>query len=93
MLFNRLKYSESCWTGTRVPKILKAVFDVLPGIREGLLDHRFRHDVPGKENTTTSFDLPRTTTLSVFKKFMGRMSSSRLSRYWARDSGNVNAGG
>ena len=70
MLFNRLKYSESGWIGTRVPIFLKAVFDVLLEIREGLLDPRFPHNLPGKENATTSFDLPRTTTSSVFKKFM-----------------------
>ena len=87
MLFNRLKYSESGWTGTHVSIFLKAVFDVLPGIRDGLLDPHFLHNLPGKENTTTSFDLPRTTTSSVFKKFMVSMSFSMLFKYWPRNSG------
>ena len=87
MLFNRLKYSESGWTGTRVSIFLMAVFDVLLGMREGLFDHRFLHNLPGKEHTTTSLELPRTTTSFVSKKFMGRMSFSRLLRYWPRDSG------
>ena len=98
MLFNRLKYSESVWIGTRVPIFLKAVFDVLPGIREGLLDLRYLHNLPWKGNTTTSFGLPRTATSSVFRKVMGRMYCSRLIRYWSRDSdymvpNNPNAGG
>ena len=50
MLLNRPKYRESVWTGTLVPIFLKAVFDVLPGIREGLLDLRLLHNVPGKGN-------------------------------------------
>ena len=68
MLFNRLKYSESGWMGTREPIFLNPVFCVLPGIREGLLDPRCPNILSGKENTITSFDLPRTTTSSVFKK-------------------------
>ena len=89
MLFNRLKYSESVWIGTRVPIFLKAFFDVLPGIQEGLLDPCDLHNLPGKGNTTTSFGLPRTTTSSVFRKVMGRMNFSRLIRYWSRDSGYI----
>ena len=41
MLFNHLKYSEFVRIGTRVSVFLTAAFDVLPGIREGLLDPRF----------------------------------------------------
>ena len=86
MLFNRFKYTEVVWIGTRVPIFLKAVFDVSPGIREGLLYPRLPHNLPGKGNTTTLFGLPRATTSSVFKKIMGRMNFSRLFRYWPRDS-------
>ena len=49
---HRLKYSESDWIGTRVPVFLKAVFDVLPGIREGFLEPLFLHNIRGKEITT-----------------------------------------
>ena len=101
MLFNRLKYSESGWIGTRVSIFLTAAFDALLGIREGVFDPRFHHNLPGKENTTTPFDVPRTTTSSVSKKFMGKMSSYQAIQVLAprfRLSGtfmpnNVNAGG
>ena len=86
MLFNRFTYNEVVWIGTRVPIFLKAVFDVSPGIREGFLYPRLPHNLPGKGNTTTLFGLPRATTSSVFKKFMGRMNFSKLFRCWSRDS-------
>ena len=70
MLFNHLKNKEVVWIGTRLPIFLKAVFDVSLGIREGLLDLRFLHNLPGKGNIITSVDLPEATTSSVFKKFV-----------------------
>ena len=73
--------------GTRVSIFLTAAFDVLLGIREGLLDSRVSHNLPGKESTTTSLGLPRTTTSSVSKKVHGKDEGSRLLRYWPRDSG------
>ena len=41
LLFNHLKYSEFVRIGTRESIFLTAAFDVLPGIREGLLDPHF----------------------------------------------------
>ena len=61
VLFNHLEYSEFVRIGTCVPIFLKVVFDVLLGIREGLLDPRLPHNLPGKGNTTASNDLPRIT--------------------------------
>ena len=69
MLFNRLKYSESGWIGTQVSIFPKAVFDVTPGIREGLLD-LFSSLTSWEKHITTSADLSRTTTSSAVKKFM-----------------------
>ena len=43
MLFNHLNYNEVVWIGTQVSRFLKAVFDVSPGIEEGMLDLRFLH--------------------------------------------------
>ena len=87
MLFNHLKYSESSGIGTRVSVFLTAAFDALLGIREGLLDSRLLHNLPGKRNTTTSNDSPRITTSSAYKKFMGMTNFSRLFRYFLQDSG------
>ena len=81
MLFNRMEYSKSGGMGTRAFTFLTAVFDAFLGIREGLLDHRFLlRNLPGKESTTTSLGVPRTTTSSVSKTLMGKMSSSKLFR-------------
>ena len=84
LLFDHLKYSDFVRIGTRVSIFLTAAFNVLPGIREG--SAFFLRNPSGKENTSTSNGLPRTTTSSVFKKFMGRMSFSRLFRYLLHDS-------
>ena len=70
MLFNHLNYNEVVWIGTQVSIFLEAVFDMSLGIQEGLLDLRFLHKLPGKENRTTSVDLPEATTSSPYKKFM-----------------------
>ena len=80
MLFNHLKYNEVVWTGTQVSMFLKALFDVLPGILEVLLHLRLLHKFPENRHITTSADLSKTTTSSAFKKYMGRMSFSRLFR-------------
>ena len=64
MNFNHMKYNEAVWKGT--------VFDVSPGIQEGLLDLRLLHKLPGNRNITTSVDLPKATTSSAFKNFMGK---------------------
>ena len=77
---------------TRVSMFLMAVFDVFP---------RLLRNLAGTENTSTSLGLPRTTRSSVSKKFMGKMSFSKLFRYWPPRfrlygtfiSNNVNAGG
>ena len=81
MLFNHLKFNEVVWIGTLVFPFLKAVFDVSPGIQEGLLDLRFLHKLQGKGNITTSVDFPEATTSSAFKKFMGRTSFFTPFRY------------
>ena len=47
-----------------------------PGTLEGLLDPLFPHNFPGKENTTASLGLPRTTTS------MGNMNFYKPFRYW-----------
>ena len=75
------------WIGTQVSIFLKAVFDVSPGIQEGLLDLRFLHKLPGKENTTSLVDTWEETTSCAYNKFMGKPSFSRLFRYWLRDFG------
>ena len=101
MLFNRLKYNEVVWIGTRVPIFLKAVFDLSFGIREGLLGLRSLHNFAGKGNITISFDLPRTTTSSVFKKFMGKdeflqatqVLAPRFRLFGTFIPNNANAGG
>ena len=36
LLFNHLNNNEVVWIGTQVSTFLKAVFDVLPGIQDGL---------------------------------------------------------
>ena len=87
MLFNRLEYNKSGGMGTRAFTFLTAVFDAFLGIREGLLDLRFLRNLPGKESTTTSLGVLRTTTSSVSKTLMGKMSSSKLFRYQLLDSG------
>ena len=65
---------------------LMAVFDVLPGILEVLLDLRLPHNFPVSRNLIISADLSKTTTSSAFKKYMGKMSFSRLFGYCLRDS-------
>ena len=84
LLFNHLKYSEFVRIRTRESIFLTAAFYVLPGIREGL--RIFLRNPPGKENTSTSNGLPRTTTSSASRKFMGRMSFSRLFSFLLQDS-------
>ena len=69
MLFNHLEYKEVIWRGTRVSIFLMAVFDVVPGILEVLVDLGLPHKFLG--NTTTSGDSSKTTS-SAFKKYMGR---------------------
>ena len=68
-------------TSVHIPK---ALFDVSPGIREGLSDPRFLHKLPGKRNIITSVDLPEATTSSAFKKFMARTSFFTPFRYEPR---------
>ena len=81
MHFNHLKYNEVVWIGIQLFTFLKAVFDVSPGIQEGLLDLSFPHKLLGKGNITTSVDFPEATTSSAFKKFMGRTSFFTPFRY------------
>ena len=85
VLFNHLKYNEVVWKGTHVSIFLMAVFDVLPGILEVLLDLRLPHKFSREQKNNYFSRLSKTTTSSAFKKYMGRMSFSRLSRYWLRD--------
>ena len=85
-LTDHLKYNEVVWIGTRASIFLMAVFDVLRGIQEVLLDLRLPHNFPGSRNIVISADLSKTTTSSAFKKYMGKMSFSRLFGYWLRDS-------
>ena len=59
------------------------------GNTAGLIGSPFPRTLPGEENTTTSLELRRTTTLSVFKKFVGRVTFSRLCSYWSRDSSYI----
>ena len=80
MLFNHLKYNEVVWIGTRVSIFLMAVFVVLPGILEVLLDLGLPHKIPGNRNITTSADISKTTTSSAFKKDMGRTNFFMLSK-------------
>ena len=51
--FNHLKYNEVVWIGTRVSIFLMAVFCVLPGILDVLLDLRLLHKFP--ENRSIFF--------------------------------------
>ena len=66
------KYNEVAWIGTHVSIFLMAVFDVLLGILEVLLDLRLPHKFPGNRNITTPADLSKTSTSSAFTKYMGR---------------------
>ena len=45
------------------------------------------YKLPGYRNRTGSVALPKATTSSAFKMFMGRMSFARPLKYWFRDSG------
>ena len=49
---------------------ITVISSALRGIREGLLDPVFLHNLPGKGNTTASNASPRITTSSAFKNFM-----------------------
>ena len=85
-LFNHLKYSEVVWIWTLVSKFLVAVFDALPGTPEVLLDLRLPQ--LSREQKHNYFSrLMKITTSSAFKNYKGRMSFSRLFRYWPLDSG------
>ena len=70
MLFNHLNYNEVVWIGTQVSIFLKAVFDVSPGIQEGVLDLLLLHKLPVKGSITASVDLPEATTSCAYKKFI-----------------------
>ena len=72
MLFNHLKCNEVVWTGTQVSIFLKAVFDVSPGIQEARWISVVLHKLPGKENITTSVDLPEATTSARASSFLAR---------------------
>ena len=72
MLFNHLKHNEVVWIGTQVSMFLKAVFDVSPGIKEGLLDLHFLHKLPGKENITTSVDFTGSNDIICLQEIHGK---------------------
>ena len=81
ILFIHQKCSHIDWTGTYVRIFLMAVFDVLLGIREGQLDLQHLHNCPENRNTSLVRGLLRIMMSFAFKKFTGRMNSSRLIRF------------
>ena len=102
MLFNRLKYSESDWMGTRVSIFLAAAFDALIGIREGVLDPRFLPQSSRERKHNYFIRLyPEQRHRSVFKKLMERMKilqavqvlAPRFRLYGTSIPNIVNAGG
>ena len=83
ILFNRLKHSESGWVGTHAFIFMMAVSDALLGTREVLLDPPTSPQLSKERSTSILNDLPRITILCLFKKYMGKMNSCRLFRYWS----------
>ena len=100
-LFNRLKYSEFARIGTRVPIFLKAVFDVLPGIRVVLLDTRLPHN-PSRERKHNYFKrLTQNNDIVCFQEIHGKdeflqaiqVLAPRFRQYGTFTPNNANAGG
>ena len=100
-LFHHMKHNEVVCIGTQVSIFLMAVFHVSPGIQEGLLHLRFLHKLPGKENRTTSVNVPEATTSSAYKKFSGKdeflhalqILAPRFQLFGTFIPNNANAGG